>query len=153
MNQVQGDPTPQPERLRQTPSWLITQSATIAHRLVGEALGAVGAKRYHYALLSALEQFGPTSQAELGRRCSIDRSDVVATVNELVEQKYVERAQDPGNRRQNIITLTRNGSCRLNDLDRVLADTQNQLLDGLSETQRNNLVEALGSLLDHQSSH
>ncbi|MEV1174226.1 hypothetical protein [Nonomuraea sp. NPDC049784] len=53
---------------------LITQTATHAARLVSEALDMAGARRYHYALLATLEEFGPSSQAELGRRCAIDRS-------------------------------------------------------------------------------
>lgn len=78
----EGGSRSQPDRLRQTPSWLITQTATLTHRLVGAALTDIGATRYQYAVLAAGE-FGPISQAEIGRRCHIDRSDVVATLNEL----------------------------------------------------------------------
>ncbi|KAA9153407.1 winged helix-turn-helix transcriptional regulator [Microbacterium lushaniae] len=141
----------QPQRLRQTPSWLITQSAIVANRLVGEALAAIDAKRYHYALLAALDQFGPTSQAELGRRCNIDRSDMVATVNELVEQGHVLRTQDPDDRRQNIIAMTRGGGRRLLELDQTLASVQDHLLDGLDDRARRALTRALQRLLDAQS--
>ena len=85
-----------PARLKGTPSWLVNQTATHASRLVTDGLAAVGARRYHYSLLAALSEFGPSSQAALGRHTGIDRSDVVAMLNELAEQRLVERAVDPG---------------------------------------------------------
>jgi hypothetical protein len=45
--------------LRSKPTWLITHLATHAGRLLGEAFDAGEWRRYHYALLAALEEFGP----------------------------------------------------------------------------------------------
>src|SRR3712207_8825212 len=87
-----------PSRLVQTPSWLLTQTATHASRLVSEGFVASGARGYHYRMLAALEEFGPASQASLGRRTGVDRSDVVAAINELEEGGFVERDQDPADR-------------------------------------------------------
>src|SRR5690606_8448410 len=69
---------PIPERLAAKPSWLITQLAMHARRLVFDGFAATGARGYHYRILAALHEFGPASQAQLGRWCRIDRSDVVA---------------------------------------------------------------------------
>lgn len=96
-----------PERLSAKPSWLITQLAVHVRRLVFDGFTASGARGYHYRILAALYEFGPASQAELGRRCRVDRSDVVAAVNELVEQGYVERTPDPDHGRRNRVTLTK----------------------------------------------
>ncbi len=75
-----------PARLRALPSWLLNQSAIPANRLVTDRFAEVDARRYHYAVLAALAELGPHSQAALGRRCGIDRSDMVAAVNELAER-------------------------------------------------------------------
>ena len=70
--------------MRGLPSWLLNQAALAANRLVADGLeGAVGAHRSQFAVLSALDEFGPASQADLGRRSGIDRSDMVALVNAL----------------------------------------------------------------------
>ncbi len=61
----------------------------------GSRADRAGARRYHYALLAAAEEYGPSSQADLGRRTGIDRSDMVATVNDLAERRLLERAPDP----------------------------------------------------------
>jgi MarR family len=65
----------------------------------GRRLGATSSsRRDDYRLLAALEEFGPSSQADLGRRTSIDRSDVVAALNELADRGLVRRAPDPEDR-------------------------------------------------------
>lgn len=138
-----------PARLRNTPSRLLTQTAVHAHRLVAQGLSASGAHRYHYALLAALEEFGPASQAALGRRGGIDRSDVVAGVDELVDQKLVRRTPDPSDRRRNVITLTAAGRRQLRRLDGVVAGIQDALLEPLSAAERTQLTRLLSRVLDH----
>ncbi|WP_433274073.1 MarR family winged helix-turn-helix transcriptional regulator [Actinosynnema sp. CS-041913] len=140
-----------PARLRGTPSWLLNQTATVAQRLVADGFGAAGARRYHYSLLATLEEFGPASQAELGRRGGVDRSDVVATVNELSERGFVLRSPDPVDRRRNVVTLTEAGSAHLRRLDGVLAGAQDALLAALPEHDRNELVRMLNQVLEHHS--
>lgn len=148
------DPTAQdraPARLRATPSWLLNQLATHASRLSGEVFAAVGGGRYHYALLSALEEYGPSSQAELGRRCAIDRSYVVEAVNELAAQGLAVRAPDPADRRRNIITLTRQGERKLQRVAEALAGAQDELLSPLTPAERDLLTGLLARLYDHHA--
>jgi DNA-binding MarR family transcriptional regulator len=142
-----------PTRLRSAPSWLITHLATYAGRLLGEAFDAGEWRRYHYALLSALEEFGPASQAALGRRCQIDRSYIVAAVNELAERGLVRRAPDATDRRRNVITITDDGLQQLRRLSTTLDGVQDALLDPLSPAERNELTTLLGRVLDHHWTH
>lgn len=138
-----------PTRLRRTPSWLITQTATQASRLVSEVFKEGGARRYHYALLSTLEEFGPTSQAELGRRCSIDRSYIVEAVNELAALGWAVREPDPADRRRNVITITRDGRRELDYLESQLSRAQDTLLAPLSPAERKQLVSLMSRVLEH----
>jgi DNA-binding MarR family transcriptional regulator len=134
------------------PSWLLNQVALPAQRIVAEALGVVGARRPHYSVLSALEEFGPASQAALGRRCGIDRSDMVALVNELAAAGRLERTPDADDRRRNVIAITPAGREFLSDLDRLLQGAQDDLLAPLSAAERAELVRLLGTVLAHHSS-
>jgi DNA-binding MarR family transcriptional regulator len=140
-----------PYRLRGTPSWLITRVARHASRLVSEGFAAAGARGYHYRLLAALEEFGPSSQAGLGRRVGIDRSDVVAVVNELADGGLVERAPDPEDRRRNVVTITPAGVEQLRRLDGVLAGIQDELLAPLSSDERDELARLLTRVSDHHA--
>jgi MarR family transcriptional regulator, lower aerobic nicotinate degradation pathway regulator len=140
-----------PARLRDKPSWLMTQTAMHAHRLVSEGLAAADARGYHYRLLAALEEFGPASQAALGRRTGIDRSYVVEAVNELADRGLVERARDPEDRRRNIITITPAGVRQLRRLDEVVAGIQDELLVSLSADERDELARLLRKVLEHHA--
>jgi DNA-binding MarR family transcriptional regulator len=140
-----------PARLKGTASWLLNQTALQATRLVTDGFGTAHARRYHYSMLAALEEFGPASQATLGRRCGIDRSDMVAMVNELADRDQVERAPDPADGRRNIITITPSGVRQLQRLDDVLDHVQDEFLAPLSEPERTQLTELLTRLLTHHT--
>ncbi|WP_155368228.1 MarR family winged helix-turn-helix transcriptional regulator [Catellatospora vulcania] len=142
-----------PARWENLPSWLLTQTAAHAHRLVTDGFSAVGARGYHYRLLATLEEFGPASQAALGRRSGIHLSDMVATINELAERQLVERAPDLADRRRNIISLTTAGRRQLRRLEKQLAECQDELLAPLSPEERQRLTELLARLLDHHNGH
>jgi len=141
-----------PARLKAKSTWLISQVAARSHGLLTERLAAAGARGYHYRLLAALAEFGPSSQASLGRRTRMDRSDVVAAVGELAAEGLVERAADPADRRRNVITLTPRGTARLERLDQVLAAVQDELLAPLSGAERAELARLLARLLDSPGS-
>ncbi|MEV6909217.1 MarR family winged helix-turn-helix transcriptional regulator [Amycolatopsis sp. NPDC051071] len=133
------------------PTWLLTQTANHAHRLVTDGFSAVHARGYHYRVLATLEEFGPASQAALGRRSGIHVSEMVATINELAEGGLVERAPDPADRRRNIVSLTTAGKRRLRRLAKQLADRQDELLAPLSPEERQRLTDLLSKLLEHHN--
>jgi DNA-binding MarR family transcriptional regulator len=146
-------PTPDamPARVLETPTWLISQVFAHSHRLLAEGFATAGVRGYHYRLLAALEEFGPASQATLGRRTSIDRSDVVAVLNDLADRGLIERSADPDDRRRNIITITPAGTEQLRTLDEILAGVQTQLLAPLSAADRKTLTRLLTRLLQHHA--
>jgi DNA-binding MarR family transcriptional regulator len=140
-----------PARWEGLPSWLLTQTANHAGRMVADGFSSVQGRGYHYRLLATLEEFGPASQATLGRRSGIHLSDMVATINELAERNLVERVLDPSDRRRNIISLTEAGRRQLRRLEKQLAACQDDLLAPLSPEERQRLTELLSKLLDHHN--
>jgi DNA-binding MarR family transcriptional regulator len=140
-----------PTRLRSLPSRLLTQAAMHADRLVNRGLAGVGARKWHYAVLAALQEFGPASQAALSHRTGIYRSDLVAVINDLAGRGLIERAPDPADRRRNVITLTPNGRRYLRQLDNLIATIQDDLLAPLTQPERDQLIQLLARLLDHHA--
>lgn len=135
-------------RLTGAPSWLLTQAALHASQLASEGFANAGARGDHYRLLAVLAEFGPASQAALGRRSCLDRSDVVAAVNELEAGGLVERTPDSSDRRRNVVTITTAGARQLQRLDEVLFGVQDELLARLSAHERGELVRLLTRILD-----
>jgi MarR family transcriptional regulator, lower aerobic nicotinate degradation pathway regulator len=139
-----------PARLMAKPSWLISEVSRLAHPLLTDALAAAGSRGYHYRLLAALAEFGPASQASLGRQAGMDRSDVAAAVNELVAGGLAQRAPDPADRRRNVISITPAGAARLRRLDGLVAGVQDELLAPLSPAERQQLIRLLNRILERQ---
>src|ERR1700760_5092242 len=98
------DDAPQPPaRLRELASWQTSRGATRGARLFArhQPLGARG----DFAVLAALEEYGPLSQAELGRRLGLDRNDVNGIVTRLQTRHLIDRQPDPADRRRNVVPL------------------------------------------------
>ena len=138
-----------PTRLRRLPSRLLTQTAMHADRLANQGLARADARKWHYAVLASLQEFGPASQAALSRRTGIYRSDLVAVINELAARGLIDRAPDPADRRRNVITMTPQGRRHLRQLDKLVAAIQDELLAPLTPPERDQLVRLLTRLLDH----
>jgi DNA-binding MarR family transcriptional regulator len=138
-----------PARLKDRPTWLISQAYARSSGLLNAGFEANGSglRGYHYRLLAALDEWGPASQADLGRSTGIDRSDVTAALAELESRNLIERTVDPENKRRNIVTLTQQGVERLRDLDIVVGTIQDELLAPLTATQRRQFIALISRLL------
>jgi DNA-binding MarR family transcriptional regulator len=134
------------DRVAGRPSWLLSRAQARAQHLLADAFAAEGVRGYDFRSLAALEQHGPSSQAELGRHTGIDRSDVVATVNDLVARGFAMRKPDPVDRRRNVISITKRGTTALEHLDAVLDDVQEALLAPLTPNERVTLARLLAKL-------
>jgi DNA-binding MarR family transcriptional regulator len=114
--------------------------------LLRDALAAHGLRGYHVRLLAALEEYGPASQADLGRHTGIDRSDVVATLNDLVTRALAVREPDPMDGRRNIVSITKRGINELKRLDLVLDEVQDAVLAPLTPNERKTFMRLLNKL-------
>jgi MarR family transcriptional regulator, lower aerobic nicotinate degradation pathway regulator len=136
-----------PDRLRRLPSWLTAEVARKGQRLVSEALAQEGARRQHFTVLTSLSEQGAASQASLGRRLWIDRSDLHAILNELELDGLVTRIRDEHDRRRNVVTLTPAGTAALKRLDKRIEAAQAALLAPLSTSDRRELRRLLEQLV------
>jgi MarR family transcriptional regulator, lower aerobic nicotinate degradation pathway regulator len=140
-----------PDRMRQLPSWLISRLAASAAGLVTDALGAETLRRQHFTVLSALAERGAASQAALGRRLLIDRSDMHALLSELERDGLVARVRDPTDRRRMLVDLTPAGARALKRVDRRIDAAQEAFVAPLSASDRTTLQRLLTQLLEYHS--
>jgi len=139
-----------PARVKDRPTWLISRAYARSSGLLNAGFEAHGSglRGYHYRLLAALDEWGPASQADLGRSTGIDRSDVTAALAELESRNLIERTVDPEHKRRNVVTLIPAGVDQLHDLDTVVDAVQDELLAPLTATQRRQFITLMSRLLD-----
>ncbi len=137
-----------PDRLRQLPSWLTSEVARRGQRLVADALAQEGARRQHFTVLCSLAEQGAASQADLGRRLWIDRSDLHEILGELERDGFVARVRDDQDRRRNVVTLTPSGTAALERLEKRVQEAQRALLEPLPARDRRQLRRLLETIVD-----
>jgi len=137
------------DRLARLPSRLVGQASLHADRLVAAALAQEGMRRHHYAVLAALAEHGPASQADLGRRLWIDRKDLHAVVADLERAGLISRVRDAADRRRNVVAATAAAPETLERLDARVAAAQEAFLAPLDPAEREQLSALLARLIDH----
>ena len=63
----------------------------------------------HYGILFLLEEIEQASQQQLAQRLDIDRANMVELLDLLEKRGFVERTQDPADRRRHAVKLTASG--------------------------------------------
>lgn len=139
------EPIRPPARLRASASWQANKVANLGARLTAARMPPGG--RVDFAVLAALEEYGPLSQADLGRRLGLDRNDVNAVLNRLQSQHHVDRQPDPADGRRNVVTMTPAGEEQLAELQRHADAVQQELLRGLDAGDRRRLQALLAQVL------
>lgn len=137
------------KRLSRLSTRLLSLAAIHSDRRTNEELARADARKWHYAVLATLDEFGAASQAELSSRTGIYRSDLVSVISELAGRGLVERAPDPADRRRNVVTLTGPGRQQLGRLDKLLAGVEDEVLAPLDPAQREQLHRLLTTLVNH----
>jgi DNA-binding MarR family transcriptional regulator len=70
------------------------------------ALKPLGINGREAAVLAAIADSDPVSQGEIARAMNVDRTTMVALIDDLQGKGLVRRRQDPDDRRKNAVELT-----------------------------------------------
>lgn len=116
------------------------------------ALSAEGYARFgingrELAVLTVLAEGEPPSQLEAAQRLSIDRTTMVALLDELESKGLVERSADPRDRRRNIVVLTKKGRECLVGASRATDEAERAFLAPLGEADGERLRQMLRDVI------
>jgi DNA-binding MarR family transcriptional regulator len=122
--------------------------AHLEHRVIAErALAPLGLSGKGVGALILLVQEGPRSQQRLGERQGIDRTTMVAVVDELEKAGFVERRRDPRDRRAYSLQATAAGRRVLQQAGEATKRAEDEFLAPLPAADRRRLKRLLGTLV------
>ena len=116
-------------------------------RLGAMTLAPLGIDGRHYGVLAVLSELGPVSQQTLADILAVDRSTMVAFVDELEQRGYVRRGRNPSDRRAYAIELTDAGATMQREAAELLEGCERHYLDPLTAAERQTLLELLARLV------
>jgi len=123
-----------------------------AHRaLTADALAPFGLTPKAFGALAILDAEGPLSQLALARRQGIDRTTMVAVIDELERAGAVERRRDVRDRRRYALHVTPTGRALLPRAAAAAAEAEERFLEPLPVADRARLKAALRELLERSS--
>lgn len=117
---------------------------TRAQRVVADCCGT-SATQCH--ILTELGRSGPQPLGELGQRLLLEKSWTSRAVDGLAEAGLVHKLDHPADARSWIVALTAAGQRRVRELNRTLDGHAGQLLESLTERERESVHKSLLLLL------
>ncbi|MGY0460422.1 MarR family winged helix-turn-helix transcriptional regulator [Kitasatospora sp. cg17-2] len=134
------------QHIQSLPTWLVGRVAARGRGLVADAIAAEGLKLMQHAVLAATAEYGPVTQADLGRRLSVDPKDMVGILNHLQHEGLVLRSPHPSDRRKNAVTVTPEGAAVLTRCGALAEAANAELLAPLTPEERKQLTALLTRL-------
>lgn len=99
-------------------------------------------------ILGEVYRIGPVTLADLGRRLALDKSWISRAVESLVQEGFLVKESHSGDRRSVLISLSKAGKKRYEELDRSLNAQVEQVISHIPEKQRPGIYESLRLLRD-----
>ena len=101
--------------------------------LTAPALEPFGISGRQCAVLLAVNEQAPSSQHDIAQRMGVDRTTMVALVDELEARGLVQRRPDARDRRKNVVALTEAGRTTLEGATRAVDEAERRFLGPLSD--------------------
>ncbi len=110
---------------------LVKQTQAVLHQRMDEALQPIGLSVPQYVCLQTLADTPGITGSELARRVFVSRQSMSVLLQGLERKGLVERASDPGPRRERTTSLTAAGRDLVPDARRRVAVVADRMTGGL----------------------
>jgi MarR family transcriptional regulator for hemolysin len=137
---------PCPDCLTGDLSWLLSQAHFAFASELRRAFEPLGVSSRGYHVLAAAAT-GEHTQKELADLVGLDKTTMVVTVDELEEAGLAERRPSPTDRRARVIAVTRAGTRKIAEGQKLVERVQADVLNTLPEHERESLLGSLGALV------
>jgi len=99
-------------------------------------------------VLHALQHAGPMSQKELAEYLDVEQATITGISGRLREKGLIKRIPKKDDKRYSILDLTKKGLGVSRSIDVIWSELEEQMLEGLNQSERKKLLDALKLLSD-----
>jgi len=111
--------------------------------VLGRKLQHLPIKRYYYAFWVIAKNDGAITQTDLAGILGADKVIIVRIVDYLSEKKFIERKENPEDRRSHLLGITETGKQHVKDVEKALSETDDELLNTLPQERKNDFISDL----------
>ena len=129
-----ASPSPTPDR-DVTLLYLIKQVELAVRDALDEVVATADLTTLQYTALTVLERHPGITSAELARSSFVRAQTMAEMVTYLLERELVARERDTSNRRQYLLSLSKEGKRVLGGLYDQVADIESRMLEGFDAGQ------------------
>jgi DNA-binding MarR family transcriptional regulator len=144
--QPAATPVALPPSMRDRVPFLLYSASQISHSLANQMLAGMGLSARQAGILTMVTELQPMTQKALGEALRIDRTTMVALLDDLEDKGYVARQRHPRDRRAFLIHPTDSGRAAKAAAVRILDEQQQRFLAPLSPAERRQLAMLLKRL-------
>ena len=126
--------------------FLIYRAAEESHALANEMLAGIGLNARQVGILTMVTELAPMTQKALGDALRIDRTTMVALLDDLEEMGYVARQRHPRDRRAFLVHPTDSGRTAKAAAVRILDEQQRRFTAPLTPAECEQLAALLKRL-------
>ena len=136
-----------PPSMRDRVPFLLFRTSAMSHALANQMLARTGLDARQAGILTMVTELEPMTQKDLGNALGIDRTTMVALLDDLEENGYVHRQRHPGDRRAFLIQPTDAGRRAQAAAVQILDQQQSRFLAPLTTAEREQLAALLKRLI------
>jgi DNA-binding MarR family transcriptional regulator len=129
---VTGEPAALPPSMRDRVPFLLYRAAEESHALANQMLAEIALTARQAGILTMVTELEPMTQKALGDALRIDRTTMVALLDDLEDKGYVARQRHPRDRRAFLVHPTDLGRTAKVAAVRILDEQQRRFLAPLS---------------------
>jgi DNA-binding MarR family transcriptional regulator len=126
--------------------WLLAQTYHALSTELTARMEGIGLSPRNIWVLNTAMQGGLT-QTEIAKRISLDKTTMVAAVDELERDGYAVRKPSATDRRARVIEVTAKGAAKVEQAEAIMLEVQEDILASLPEEEAEVLMRALGTLV------
>ena len=123
--------------------FLLTDSARLLRKLIDRRLQPLGLSRAQWSVLAILSNHEGVSQSQISQELEIEKSTAGRLIDQVEKSGWIERRPIPGDRRLWSIHLTDRARQLLVEVERVILNSRDEMLHGLSADQQQYLTDVL----------